>query len=442
MKKCKTCIFFYFLITSPPVFSISYVEIVQEYNNNQARFHKYYAGRSYKGEGDVLTVSKSNFSPEFKILFQAKNALITCINVDGNTASSFNKGQQLDYEGIVSDVSGDQLVLSDCKFTPIEYTNRYRFIGKNQSIVEDTHTKLQWQRCSYGQTWNGETCAGKARELTWDKASELHYYGWRLPTKKELSSLVFCITGQPAFWVEESKDKHFMCEGDTDQSAIIFTAFPNTPNGRFWASLPDSNNPNGNCFVSFENGFSYGSFISLTGYVRLVKTPTYVNNNQNTLSCNDFSLEVYDPQEKLLENLEKLAQIVKMPDNYFCRYDIDIIESLCNGKNDFRELEHLIDYGYIDISTVEAVKMALGFPEVKINAQRTEAGLRYEKAYNKLQELGMCHGCVWQPASYYAEKPNSQCAKLVEKALAGDETSIKEIKTEPNYCKDKNTNNH
>jgi len=73
---------------------------------------------------------------------------------------------------------------------------RYRFLGKDQGIVEDIRTKLQWQRCSLGQTWNGATCAGEARKYTLDEAQRIAPAGWRLPTKDELASLVYCSSGK------------------------------------------------------------------------------------------------------------------------------------------------------------------------------------------------------------------------------------------------------
>ena len=77
---------------------------------------------------------------------------------------------------------------------------RYRFLGKDQGIVEDTRTKLEWQRCSLGQTWTGATCAGEATKYKWNEAQRIAPAGWRLPTKDELASLVYCSSGQPAYW--------------------------------------------------------------------------------------------------------------------------------------------------------------------------------------------------------------------------------------------------
>ena len=70
-------------------------------------------------------------------------------------------------------------------------TNRYTVAGDE---VTDTQTGLVWQRCTHGQTWNGSSCSGAANELTFAqalaKSAELKAQGWRLPSIKELFSLV------------------------------------------------------------------------------------------------------------------------------------------------------------------------------------------------------------------------------------------------------------
>ena len=114
-------------------------------------------------------------------------------------------------------------------------TARYRFLGKNQDIVEDTRTQLQWQRCSLGQTWTGVTCTGEAKKYKWDEARRAAPTGWRLPTKDELASLVYCSSGEPAYWKTASGE---WCKGAYTSPTISITAFPNTPIFGFWSSSP------------------------------------------------------------------------------------------------------------------------------------------------------------------------------------------------------------
>ncbi|MBP6808313.1 MAG: DUF1566 domain-containing protein, partial [Chromatiaceae bacterium] len=144
---------------------------------------------------------------------------------------------------------------------------RYRFVGRNQDIVEDTRTKLQWRRCSLGQTWTGATCAREATEYKWDEAQRIVPAGWRLPTKDELASLVYCSSGEPAYWKTASEG----CKGAYTSPTISITAFPNTPKSGFWSSSPYASYTYGAWGVGFGSGnvYDYGKDYAL--YVRLVR---------------------------------------------------------------------------------------------------------------------------------------------------------------------------
>jgi hypothetical protein len=144
---------------------------------------------------------------------------------------------------------------------------RYRFLGKNQDIVEDTRTKLQWQRCSLGQTWTGVTCAGEATEHEWDEAQRIAPAGWRLPTEEELASLVYCSSGLPAYWNPSSEK----CKGAYDRPTIWSAAFPNTPARAFWSSSPFAYDAIFAWYVGFYSGYVDLNNKHRAFYVRLVR---------------------------------------------------------------------------------------------------------------------------------------------------------------------------
>ena len=144
---------------------------------------------------------------------------------------------------------------------------RYRVLGKDQGIVEDIRTKLQWQRCSLGQSWTGVTCAGEAKNFNWHEAGRIAPAGWRLPTKDELASLVYCSSGKPAYWKTASES----CEGAYSRPPIWGVAFPNKPVGYFWSSSPNAGYAYGAWGVDFGGGYVDGNFKKYVGYVRLVR---------------------------------------------------------------------------------------------------------------------------------------------------------------------------
>ncbi len=73
---------------------------------------------------------------------------------------------------------------------------RYQEVsGTNGSVMKDSETGLEWQRCSYGQTWNqaSKSCDGDAALMNANAAFELTMDGgWRTPTVQELGTLVYC----------------------------------------------------------------------------------------------------------------------------------------------------------------------------------------------------------------------------------------------------------
>lgn len=68
-------------------------------------------------------------------------------------------------------------------------------ISEGGNAVKDIVTGLTWARCSVGQKWDGQTCHGEVRELTFPNAQTLNNTQWRLPTSLELMSLIQCVNG-------------------------------------------------------------------------------------------------------------------------------------------------------------------------------------------------------------------------------------------------------
>lgn len=108
-----------------------------------------------------------------------------------------------------------------------------RFIDEKDGTIIDSTTGLQWMRCSLGQEWDGATCNGEAKKYTLDEIVSLidenkenKFSGWRLPSKKELSEIVFC-----------SKEKKLTsCDRESCSPTIDQIAFPNSASSFYWSS--------------------------------------------------------------------------------------------------------------------------------------------------------------------------------------------------------------
>ena len=127
------------------------------------------------------------------------------------------------------------------------------YVDNQDGTVTDTRTGLTWMRCALGQTWDGNTCTGKATIYKWGEVNNLAYNyanhnDWRLPILDELDGIS-----------DRSKKR----------PAIDRSTFPETPITYFWTSTCPSKYTayiysfNSRGSVSESHGFSH--------HVRLVR---------------------------------------------------------------------------------------------------------------------------------------------------------------------------
>ena len=118
--------------------------------------------------------------------------------------------------------------------------------------VYDARTKLTWQRSAptTPYTWDD----AKAYCASGSVGAALGGTGWRLPTEKELLTLVDYSVPPP---------------GPTIDAA----AFPGTPGDAFWSTTPvtDPHSGGGLWYVDFSTGHAIGYAVSPTSYVRCVR---------------------------------------------------------------------------------------------------------------------------------------------------------------------------
>ena len=154
-----------------------------------------------------------------------------------------------------------------------------RYRDNDDGTVTDVKTGLQWMRFSLGQTWKkDDTCVGEAKSYTWQKALDaanaLNYKGgyagyrdWRVPTREELKTLIYCSSTRRWGWNDETGE----CTGHYEIPTIYQPAFPNTSIDRFYWSSSPSPLPAYPWVVNFSKGNLLGGNGSYGHHARLVR---------------------------------------------------------------------------------------------------------------------------------------------------------------------------
>jgi len=154
-----------------------------------------------------------------------------------------------------------------------------RYLDNGDGTVTDVETDLQWMRFSLGQRWENGDCVGEAERYTWqeamDAAKQLNLQGgyvgyrdWRVPTKEELQTLIYCSSGQPKTWNDTGEP----CQG-YERPTIYQPAFPNTPVYVYcyWSSSVYASDPGAAWYVGFGSGGVYNTNKAGFLHVRLVR---------------------------------------------------------------------------------------------------------------------------------------------------------------------------
>ena len=137
-------------------------------------------------------------------------------------------------------------------------------LQRDGPVARDYVRKLEWMRCSIGMIWENDSCVGEIMMLSIaeseeliDRIKDLNGGGWRLPTVKELKSLITEVESRP-------KD----VEPNIDQDT-----FPGTYSGLYWSSDQSFYARQYQWAVNFLTGFSYNrSFPYQKLAVRLVRS--------------------------------------------------------------------------------------------------------------------------------------------------------------------------
>lgn len=132
-----------------------------------------------------------------------------------------------------------------------------QYTDHGDGTVTDNKTRLIWQKCSLGQSYNAGACDGTATPMNWQEAltaannnTQFGYDDWMLPNVKQLGSL-----------------KDVACHNPS----INETLFPSTVADYYWSSSPHVYYDNNAWGVNFGSGADGASHKDTTSTVRLVR---------------------------------------------------------------------------------------------------------------------------------------------------------------------------
>jgi|GEM_PF-2838313 len=151
-----------------------------------------------------------------------------------------------------------------------------RFIAQDDT-VKDTQTGLIWQRCSIGQTWDGNICQGQATAFHFDAALKQAGNGWRVPTIRELISFRVCSKGMNNRELIDLLDNGEKVASECADGSIrptVDTSFKNTLLAQYWSTTEYKDHPEYAWFLGLAIGRVDYNYKDGQRLVRLVRTNT------------------------------------------------------------------------------------------------------------------------------------------------------------------------
>ena len=154
-------------------------------------------------------------------------------------------------------------VIVICMFGGAVFSAGELRLQRDGPVARDYLNKLEWMRCSVGQHWESDTCIGEvlmmsvaeANEVV-QRVSDLDGGEWRLPTVKELQTIVSKVENRP----------------DDFEANIDWETFPNTFSGPYWSSDQSFYSKQYQWSVNFFTGQRYNRFFPYQKLaVRLVR---------------------------------------------------------------------------------------------------------------------------------------------------------------------------
>ena len=225
-------------------------------------------GTAFLAELDRIEADDESRFGDDVVSYGKKVALEMTSETVTSLAAKFNKQEQIHHAAYLKQQTEFEhtrfmaLMAQHDKQRHSENLSRAGFIEHGDGTVTDSKIHLMWMQCAQGQT--GPDCEGTVLTYTWDAAMHiapslnqrlneplgLGYTDWRLPSIRELQSLVV----------------------QDERPTICSEAFPNAPATMFWSSTLVEEGGNEAWNVYFGTGSTGTNDRENCYAVRLVRT--------------------------------------------------------------------------------------------------------------------------------------------------------------------------
>jgi hypothetical protein len=134
---------------------------------------------------------------------------------------------------------------------------------------------------------------------------------------------------------------------------------------------------------------------------------------------------------KYFQNMDELARQAKLPDSTWDRNHETVVSYICSGQ--LEDVDQLVESRVLPAAEAERIGAVLG----KVYRAKQSGAIAKDYATVKAEfiQMGLCNACADNVAQHYLKNPDSECAGLAKRALAGDSRAIDELATAfPDFC--------
>lgn len=159
-------------------------------------------------------------------------------------------------------------------------------------------------------------------------------------------------------------------------------------------------------------------------------TATKPSRASSATRCPGYNADGANHEKFLVDLATKSGHRGGVPDRMFTAF----VSALCAGE--LQGAQDIVEAAQIPVTEARFLATHFG---IAVEFEKPAAYVKdVEETRSRLTEIGLCQACAISVAVFTIQNPDSECAKLVGKAIAGDEAAKIAIEEQPATCESKN----